>query len=85
MLKYNRFFFVRSEENERSQTSPESPETSNLIKQLAAPIKLGAVAEAPVKKEVESFFDVKRENITVIQKKKNFLIFFLSFFLEYLI
>jgi hypothetical protein len=26
---------------------------------------MGAVVEAPAKKEVDSFFDVKRENITV--------------------
>jgi hypothetical protein len=36
-----------------------------MVKQLAAPIKMGAVADAPAKKEVDSFFDVKRENITV--------------------
>jgi hypothetical protein len=58
------FLLIFREDNNNNQ-KPVNDNQFDMVKQLAAPIKIGAIEEAPVKKEIDSFFDVKRENITV--------------------
>ena len=64
-----KFHNILKEDNLANES--EDADMSSTIRQLAAPIQMGEIGKKePEKKEVQSFFDVKKENITYVNQKK---------------